>query len=144
MYRITSVLKLLGSRTKVANWARATRAEADGLLDTLWESLIDQRLTDLRITVKSVVDGEIVADRCLDDAQLYYDHRMYRIGRMDRWRPELDVPIERRSDPRDHETCVIIGFRDNLDCTIHQRLASPSPAITSEYLDELWSLRESC
>ena len=142
MYRSVATLVEPDGTVDVLTFARATAGEAIAKAERQWAWLIDNRLIDLTITVYDP-DGEPVLDLRLDDAQTYYDHRMYRIGRLDRSYLDLTIPIERRDDPRANDTCIIIGFRDNLDCTIHQRMASPSPAITSAYLKELWKLHES-
>lgn len=139
-YRVKALISIRGGKPIHRFGGAATRAAAIALMEEWWERFILLRITDLSIEVISS-DGTVVDGRCLDDAQLYYDHRMYRISTTERSYLDLTVPLEEREDPRRYETSIIIGWRDNLDATIAVALRNDDEPITHEYLDELWQSR---
>ena len=116
-------------------------SEAVGIMEREWEWFIDTRMTDLDIGIINS-EGECVDSKCLDDAQRYYDHRMYRIGQLERTFLDLCVPLEEREDQRKFDTNIIIGYRDNLDAHIAMAVKPGHQPITKEYLDECWNQRQ--
>jgi hypothetical protein len=137
MYRCVATLVEPDGGVDVLTFVKASAQEAIAKAERMWAWLIDNRLLDLHIRIVDDAGAEVM-DRCLDDAQLYYDHRMYRIDSTERSYLDVNTPLAEREDYRRYETHILVGTRDNLDAHIATALRSGNPAITHEYLDTLW------